>query len=259
MKTKIFLLMLSISLVLFSTNLFAQVPQLMNYQGKITTAAGLLMDTTVAMVFTIYTDTGAVGVSLWTETQGSVKVEKGVFSVLLGSVNSVPDSVFKYGAVRYLGVKVGADPEMTPRKPIVSVGYAVNCDMVDGKHAGKGTFLQVYDWGLVGSGSSKTLTIPHYWPWRLELSCGWPHAGGLCDILGFENDYWIGVTYDKYNGDGTSAVGGAEGFEGSNTVLVTFGSGGLTYTVSCPNALGTDHHIVISAAGGLELVYKLSW
>ena len=251
--------MLSVSLVLFSTNLFAQVPQMINYQGKMTTPAGLLIDTTVAMTFSIYLDNTGMTAPLWSETQPSVKVEKGIFSVLLGSVNPVPDSVFKSGEVRYLGVKVGTDPEMTPLKEIVSVGYAINADMVDGKHAGKGTFLQVYDWGTVPSGASKTLTIPHYWPWRLELSCGWPHMGGLCDILGFENDWWIGVTYNKYNGDGTSAVGGAEGFEGSNTILVSFGSGGLTYTVSCPNALGLDHHIVISAAGGLELVYKLSW
>jgi hypothetical protein len=52
-----------------------------------------------------------------------VKVEKGVFNILLGSVNLIPDSVFD-GSIRYLGVKVGADPEITPRKPMVSVAYA---------------------------------------------------------------------------------------------------------------------------------------
>jgi len=52
-----------------------------------------------------------------------VAVEKGIFSVLLGSGNPIPDSVFD-GNVRYLGTKVGNDPEMTPRKSIVSVAYA---------------------------------------------------------------------------------------------------------------------------------------
>jgi hypothetical protein len=52
-----------------------------------------------------------------------VTVEKGIFNVLLGSVNPIPDTVFP-GDVRYLGVKVGGDPEMSPRKAIVSVAYA---------------------------------------------------------------------------------------------------------------------------------------
>lgn len=121
MKSKVMLLVVGLLLILFSYS-FAQVPQMINYQGKITTTAGLLVDSTIAMVFTIYTDSTG-GTSLWTETQNSVKVEKGVFSVLLGSVNFVQDSVFN-GNVRYLGVKVGSDPEMTPRKEIVSVAYA---------------------------------------------------------------------------------------------------------------------------------------
>lgn len=257
MKTKIFLLVMSISLVLFSANLSAQVPRMINYQGKLTTPAGLLIDGVYSMTFNIY-DAAVGGSSLWNETQPAVTVDKGVFSVLLGSVNSIPDSVFQYGAIRYLGVQVGADPEMAPRKEIVSVGYAINCDMVDGKHAGKGSFLQVYAYGTVAPGGSKTLTIPHYFPWRLELSSGWPHIGGVCDILGFENDWNIAITYVKYNGDGTSAAGGAEGFEPSNTVLVSFGSGAFTYTVKCPNEGIGDHNIVITAAG-VELFYKLSW
>jgi hypothetical protein len=94
------------------------------------------------MIFAIYPD--SIGENpLWSETQSSVVVQKGVFSVLLGSVNFIPDSVFT-GEIRYLGVKAGNDPEMIPRRPIVSVGYAyhsknsdqsLNSDMVDGKHA----------------------------------------------------------------------------------------------------------------------------
>ena len=97
----------------FSTLLYAAVPQMINYQGKITTPAGALVDTTVQMTFTIYDDS-TTGNVLWADTLGSVSVEKGVFSVLLGSVNPIPDSVFD-GNIRYLGVKVGSDPEMSPR------------------------------------------------------------------------------------------------------------------------------------------------
>jgi len=147
----------------------AEVPKLINYQGKLTTAQGALVDTTVSMQFSIYSDSTG-GDPLWSESQPSVKVDKGIFNVLLGSVNEIPESAFA-GNIRYLGVKVGDDPEMIPRKAIVSVGYAyrstdadtarfafnarsadsaqfslssehaissdsaTNADMVDGKHA----------------------------------------------------------------------------------------------------------------------------
>jgi hypothetical protein len=114
-------------LVLFYSLALAEVPQMINYQGKLTKTTGAPLDTTVQMVFSIY---DSVGASLWTETQPAVVVEKGVFNVLLGSVDSIPYSVFD-GAIRYLGVKVGDDPEITPRKPMVSVGYAFHSGTAD--------------------------------------------------------------------------------------------------------------------------------
>ncbi len=101
---------------------FAAVPQLINYQGKLTKASGAPVDTTISMVYTIYSDSNGI-TSKWSETQTSVKVEKGIFNVLLGSTIAIPDSVFD-GNIRYLGVKVGSDPEITPRKAMVSVPYA---------------------------------------------------------------------------------------------------------------------------------------
>ena len=115
--------------LLLASAAFAEVPQMINYQGKITTPQGALIDTSISMTFAIYTD--SIGTdSLWSETQFAVVVEKGIFSVLLGSVNPIPDSVFS-GEVRYLGVKAGDDSEMTPRRPIVSVGYAFHSEQAD--------------------------------------------------------------------------------------------------------------------------------
>ena len=129
-SVKVLFLICLVAILGISAFAYAEVPKMINYQGKITTSAGLLIDTTVSMVFTIYSDTGIAGVNLWSETQDSVKVEKGVFSVLLGSINPIPDSVFN-GNVRYLGVKVGNDLEMTPRKAIVSVAYAYHSAIAD--------------------------------------------------------------------------------------------------------------------------------
>ena len=129
MNSKISLVVISLFFLLFSPAL-AEVPRVINYQGKITTPQGALIDTTISMTFAIYTD--SIGIdSVWSETQSSVVVEKGIFSVLLGSVNSIQDSVFT-GEIRYLGIKAGDDAEMTPRKAIVSVGYSFDSDKVDG-------------------------------------------------------------------------------------------------------------------------------
>jgi len=108
----------------------AQVPRMINYQGKLTNATGAPVNDTIPMVFSIYSDEGGTNL-LWTETQTTVIVDKGVFNVLLGSVNPIPDSVFN-GSVRYLGVKVESDPEITPRKPMVSVPYAYRASSVGG-------------------------------------------------------------------------------------------------------------------------------
>jgi len=125
-----FLLAILIFIFALSSFLYAAVPQKMNYQGKITKPTGALVDTTIEMIFTIY-DAPADGETLWTETQPAVVVERGVFSAVLGSEDPIPDVVFD-GTIRYLGVKVGTDDEMTPRKEIVSVAYAMRAGTADG-------------------------------------------------------------------------------------------------------------------------------
>lgn len=109
---------------LLTSLVFPAVPPMINYQGKLTKPTGaLIVDTTVTMEFKIYDDSTGGNV-LWQETQNNVKVELGIFNVLLGSVTPIPDSAFD-GNIKYLGVKIGDEPEMTPRKPILSVGYAM--------------------------------------------------------------------------------------------------------------------------------------
>ncbi len=125
---KVFLVCLIVILVI-STLASAEVPKMINYQGKITRPSGALIDTTTSMVLSIYVDSIG-GTPLWTETQNSVKIQDGVFSVLLGNITPIPDSVFDENT-RYLGLKVGNDNEMTPRKAIVSVGYAYHSRTAD--------------------------------------------------------------------------------------------------------------------------------
>ncbi len=119
----------TLSIVLLSTAALADVPGLISYQGTLTDEGGVALDTTVSMSFTIYTDSTA-GTQVWTETQPSVLVSHGIFSVLLGSVNPVSDTVF-VDPVRWLGVQVEAEPELEPRQRITSVPYALRAAQSD--------------------------------------------------------------------------------------------------------------------------------
>jgi hypothetical protein len=66
-----------------------------------------------------------------------VTVNNGIYNVNLGDVNTITSLPF--GLPYYLGVKVGTDPEMTPRIPLTSVGYAFRAKTADYVY-GSGTF-----------------------------------------------------------------------------------------------------------------------
>ncbi|MFC1683093.1 hypothetical protein ACFL0G_02650 [Candidatus Zixiibacteriota bacterium] len=127
MRATAFVILLSI--VLFATTAQAVVPGLINYQGTLTDDSGVALDTTVAMTFTIYSDSTATS-SIWGETQPAVEVNDGIFNVLLGSVKSLSESTFT-GARRWLGIQVGGDAEMSPLQELVSVGYAFHAAEAD--------------------------------------------------------------------------------------------------------------------------------
>jgi hypothetical protein len=148
MKAKVFVLALLLAVFCPCSMTYADVPQMINYHGQLTTPQGELVDTTVSMTFAIYADSVG-GEPLWSETQDSVNVEKGVFSVLLGSENPIQEMVFDDG-LRYLGVKVGSDSEMTPRNLIASVGYAFRSQYADSA-----------EYALAGAGG------------KTDEECGW--------------------------------------------------------------------------------------
>jgi hypothetical protein len=104
----------------------ASVPISLTQQGRILDSTGVPVAGKVAIVFTVYDSPTASAATdiLWTETQ-NVTPDDGYFSAQLGAVvaNPFPAGTFD-GSVRYLGVKVGSDAEMTPRQAITSVPYA---------------------------------------------------------------------------------------------------------------------------------------
>jgi len=136
---------------------YAGVPQLINYQCYLTDPAGTPLSGPYSIEFMIYqTETG--GSPLWSEIQIDT-VKSGYLSTMLGSVAPIPFSLFSGGNL-YLALKVEDDPEMAPRKQLVSVGYAFranNADSLGGKaasdfvHAGSTNIVSSVD-GVVNNG-----------------------------------------------------------------------------------------------------------
>ena len=115
---------------------YADVPKMINFQGRLTDASGkFVSDGNYSLTFKIYSDSSG-GSAKWSEAQ-SVAVSKGLFNVILGVTTPIPDSIFNYPNT-WLGIQVGADPEMTPRQRLSSLGYAyysLNADKLDGYHS----------------------------------------------------------------------------------------------------------------------------
>ncbi len=119
--------LVTFSLLIFAGS-FAAVPQVINYQGRLTDGVGNPLNSTEALTFTIYGDSlGAT--TLWTEVHSSVVVTNGLFQVILGSVTTLPQSVFD-GNTRWLSVRVGTGAS-SALMPLVSTAYAYRSNVSD--------------------------------------------------------------------------------------------------------------------------------
>ncbi len=122
-------------IVILTATVWATIPKLLNFQGVLRNGSGApLSNSTVSVEFKIY-DAALNGNAKWMETQSVTTDTFGFFNVVLGSLTPIEDSVFKE-MDRYLGVKVGTDPELLPRVRLVSVAYANRVSTVDGASGG---------------------------------------------------------------------------------------------------------------------------
>jgi len=119
------------------------VPATLTQQGRILDTTGAPVSSKVKIVFNVYA-TAKAGTALWTEEQ-NITLDDGYFSAQLGSITAIPDTVFD-GSVRFIGVTVGADDEMTPREPTTSVPYS----LIAGSAASAATAASVPYAGITG-------------------------------------------------------------------------------------------------------------
>ncbi|MEE2786711.1 MAG: SUMF1/EgtB/PvdO family nonheme iron enzyme [Myxococcota bacterium] len=91
----------------------------LNYQGQLGNAAGQPVTDQFEMIFRLY-ETAQGGVALWTEVHPLVQVTEGAFTVELGSIEVLSDTLAESLAL-YLGVEVDGSPEMEPRMRVGTV------------------------------------------------------------------------------------------------------------------------------------------
>ncbi|MCP4570643.1 MAG: hypothetical protein GY841_23920 [FCB group bacterium] len=106
---------------------WADVPQMISYQGHLTDDIGQPVNAILDITFRIYDDATA-GNLKWSETQ-SVTVTEGGFSVMLGSINPIlQDSLTTARDTTllklYLEVQISEDPVIMPRTQFGTVPFA---------------------------------------------------------------------------------------------------------------------------------------
>jgi len=121
------LLVVSVLLLLVPCITYA-VPGAINYQGYLTDSNGDPLDGSFSIQFAIY-DTEVGGTPIWSEIHSNVSVTKGIFNAILGNNTPIVPSYLE--GDRYLGVQVGTDEEMSPRRKLTSVAFAIRAQVAE--------------------------------------------------------------------------------------------------------------------------------
>ncbi|MBN2340843.1 MAG: hypothetical protein JXX29_17635 [Deltaproteobacteria bacterium] len=112
--------------LLATSGVLAAVPETLTYSGYLT-EDGVAAEATAAVGFELFTAEEG-GTSVWSEAHASVQVEAGMFTVALGSTESLMPVLD--GNVYYLQVTIDGET-MLPRTPFHSVPYAVKAGDAD--------------------------------------------------------------------------------------------------------------------------------
>jgi hypothetical protein len=127
MRTRLTLIALMLTL---SVSAFAQVvavPQLMNFQGRLSRPDGTpVPNGNYSIRFSLWT-AAIGGTEKWNQTINPVSVRNGTFSVRLNTSTGAAD---KFNNNLWLEIKIGTNAPLTPRQQLVSVAYAMKADSV---------------------------------------------------------------------------------------------------------------------------------
>ncbi|MFB0519583.1 MAG: hypothetical protein ACETWC_09935, partial [Acidobacteriota bacterium] len=122
--------------------ILAQVPQLLNYQGRLTDDKGIPIITTTTLMFSLHQGgdaaTAGSGTLCYQEDASVTPDINGVFSHLIGTgtviSGALDATVFQTAEPVFLEITIdpaGANETLLPRKQIVTVGYSFKSELAD--------------------------------------------------------------------------------------------------------------------------------
>jgi hypothetical protein len=157
----------------------ADVAPTMNYQGMLYDDQGQPLQGLHDLTFKIYpTPSGFTTPALWSEWQREVPITDGLFSVMLGTYETLSAGLFANEEL-WLAVAVDDDDEMSPRMPLTSVPYsfrtavadsAISSGGADGDWTVSGDNMYASVSGNIGIGTSNP-------PARLSIDGGNAESG----------------------------------------------------------------------------------
>ncbi len=202
------------------------VPHYITYAGYLTDGNDAAVTATYDIVFTLY-DALTGGSSVWTETQSSVSISSGYFSVSLGDTTALN---LDFDKQYWVEVNVNSDGAMTPRQPVNAVGFAYTSDTTYGAYA--------------------TTTAP------TSPSAGdlyYDTDDGLLYLYDGLSSSWVDTVASGTLADGTSA-GALLRWDGSNwseeTALKIDGAGNTTSTGDLVLSNANSNISILESSGG---------
>jgi site-specific recombinase XerD len=155
-------------------------PRVLSFQGRLTDNNDNPITAVTNLRFMIYNDSDPSSTAssrLWEEVDNVKPDTDGIFNVILGNGSAcnsgnppsspataacaIPQSLFANNAALWLGVTVGATPELTPRQQLATVAYATNAETLQGlvpTTSGPTAYTNTV-LALDGTTTSPTLTI----------------------------------------------------------------------------------------------------
>ncbi|MBI4094646.1 MAG: hypothetical protein HY435_00430 [Candidatus Liptonbacteria bacterium] len=257
----------------------AATPLIVNYQGRLENSDGNLVGGSAGQAFdfkfSIWNSaTVASGTRLWPASAPASTthtITKGVFDARIGDTAqgfAALDLDFNTSSILYLQVEVWnvtstAFETLAPRQPIVSTGFAINADTVDGAHAGTGAsnVLKLDPSGginLPGGSSTFTgsVTITGSTTLAVVSSTNISASGyGLFPTLRFTNASGTNLTASGFlqganlNVSGISALQGFTFTNATGTTLMLQGTAGLTGNILSVASSSGNNFFLVSSSG----------